>query len=61
MSFLRKWDWPKLLQEFQRVTRPGGVIRITESEMLIQSTSSALTQLYQIALDAAYQAGLYQT
>ena len=61
MSFLRKWDWPKLLQEFQRVTRPGGVMRITESEMLIQSTSSALTKLYQIALDAAYQAGLFFT
>jgi len=61
MSFLRKWDWPKLLHEFQRVTRPGGVMRITESEMLIQSTSTALTQLYQIALNAAYQAGLFFT
>jgi ubiquinone/menaquinone biosynthesis C-methylase UbiE len=33
-SFLRTWDWPKLLLEFQRVTRPGGVIRVTESHML---------------------------
>jgi ubiquinone/menaquinone biosynthesis C-methylase UbiE len=27
VSYLRTWDWPKLLQELQRVTRSGGVIR----------------------------------
>jgi ubiquinone/menaquinone biosynthesis C-methylase UbiE len=61
MSFLRTWDWPKLLHEFQRVTRPGGVIRVTESDMIIQSASPTLTRLYEIALDAAYQAGLFFT
>ncbi len=31
-SWLRTWDWPKLLSEYQRVTRPGGVTRVTESD-----------------------------
>lgn len=30
VSFLRTWEWPKLLQEYQRVIRPGGVVRISE-------------------------------
>jgi ubiquinone/menaquinone biosynthesis C-methylase UbiE len=41
MSYLRTWDWPKLLHEFQRVARPDGVIRLTEADMIIQSTSMA--------------------
>jgi ubiquinone/menaquinone biosynthesis C-methylase UbiE len=56
-SYLRTWDWPKLLQEFQRVTRPGGVIRVTESDAIIESSSPALTRLNQIFLQAFYQAG----
>ncbi len=56
-SYLRTWDWPKLLQEFQRVTRPGGVVRVTEGNIIVQSTSSALTRLYELALDAFYRAG----
>jgi ubiquinone/menaquinone biosynthesis C-methylase UbiE len=56
-SFMRTWDWPKLLSELLRVTRPGGVIRITESEMGSQSNSPALTRLYEIGLCAFYRAG----
>jgi len=56
-SYLRKWDWPKLLSEFQRVTRPGGVIRVTEGDMALESPSPALTRLFEIMLDAFYQAG----
>ncbi len=41
-SFLRKWDWPKLLSEFGRVTRPSGVIRLTECD-LTENNSQALT------------------
>ena len=26
ISYLRTWDWPKLLSEYLRVTTPGGVI-----------------------------------
>ena len=39
-SYLRTWDWPKLLSEFQRITRKGGVIRLTEAN-IIESTSPA--------------------
>jgi ubiquinone/menaquinone biosynthesis C-methylase UbiE len=55
-SYLRTWDWPKLLQEFQRVVRPGGVIRCNETN-IPESNSPTLTRLLQIMLDAFYQAG----
>jgi ubiquinone/menaquinone biosynthesis C-methylase UbiE len=57
MSYLRTWDWPNLFQEYQRVTRPGGIIRITEPEMVIESRSQALGQLYDLVLDAFFHAG----
>src|SRR5712691_5008618 len=56
-SYLRTWDWPKLLHEYQRVTQPGGVIRITESNMITESNSSALIRLNQVFLEAFYAAG----
>jgi ubiquinone/menaquinone biosynthesis C-methylase UbiE len=62
VSWLRTWDWSKLLQEYRRVTRPGGVIRITESDMVIDDSSSpAMTRLFAIFLDALYRAGHYFT
>jgi ubiquinone/menaquinone biosynthesis C-methylase UbiE len=57
ISFLRTWDWPKILGELHRVTCPGGVIRLTESETIHQSNSPALTQLFEIAQCAFYRAG----
>ena len=60
-SYLRTWDWPKLLHEFQRVTRPGGVVRITEADFIVDSTSPALMRLYQIVFEAFHQAGHYFT
>jgi len=59
-SFLRKWDWPKLLSEFQRVTRPGGVIRLTECD-LTENNSPALMHLYDLFLQAMYNAGNFFT
>jgi ubiquinone/menaquinone biosynthesis C-methylase UbiE len=56
-SWLRTWDWRKLLQEYQRVARSGGVIRITEPEWIPKSTSPALTRLFELFLQASYQAG----
>jgi len=57
LSYLRTWDWPKLLAEFQRVTTPGGVIRLTEGDILPENTSPALTHLYHLLLQAFYQSG----
>ena len=56
-SFLRTWDWSKLLDEYQRVTRQGGVIRVTEPEILHQSNSPALTQLFNMFQCAMFRSG----
>lgn len=56
-SYLRKWDWLKLLQEYRRVSRPGGVIRVTEFDITPRSTSPALTQLCELLVTALFQAG----
>ena len=57
MSWLRTWDWSKLLQEYQRVTRPGGVIRVGEVNAITESTSPALTHLFELFMQAFYQSG----
>jgi ubiquinone/menaquinone biosynthesis C-methylase UbiE len=56
-SYLRTWDWPNLLREFHRVGKPGATIRLTESDVINESTSPALTKLGQIMLEASCQAG----
>jgi ubiquinone/menaquinone biosynthesis C-methylase UbiE len=57
MSYLRIWDWPKLLQEYRRVTRPGGIIRITEASTVTDNTSPALTRINHLAHEANMHAG----
>lgn len=56
MSFLRTWDWPKLIREYRRVARPGGVVRITESGFP-ESDSHALTSLRNLFIRSLSQAG----
>lgn len=56
-SFMRTWDWPKLLQEFLRVTRPGGIIQITETTLESTSTSPTLGGFQRLMAQAFYQAG----
>jgi ubiquinone/menaquinone biosynthesis C-methylase UbiE len=58
-SFLRIWEWPKAVQELQRVTRPGGVIRLTESDLPDRSSSSALLRLFGLLAQAYNHAGKY--
>ncbi|MGH7867503.1 MAG: class I SAM-dependent methyltransferase, partial [Candidatus Dormibacteraceae bacterium] len=55
-GFMRTWNWPKLLDELQRITRPGGVIRITEVEGMA-ANSPALMRLSALTGDAFYKAG----
>jgi ubiquinone/menaquinone biosynthesis C-methylase UbiE len=57
MSYLRVWDWPKLLQEYRRVTCSGGMIRITEACTMIESNSPALTRIGNIVHEASSHAG----
>jgi ubiquinone/menaquinone biosynthesis C-methylase UbiE len=56
VSWLRTWDWPKLLQEYQRVARPDGVVRITEGDIWT-TNSPALSRLFALFLQAMYQSG----
>ncbi|HLH63806.1 MAG TPA: class I SAM-dependent methyltransferase [Ktedonobacteraceae bacterium] len=59
-SYLRTWDWPKLLQEYQRITRIGGIIRVTECE-INESNSPTFNSLNELLLQALYQAGHFFT
>lgn len=56
MSFVRTWDWEKLLEEFQRVTRNGGIIRVIESDFG-KNNNEALSQLVAWVVQAMYNAG----
>jgi ubiquinone/menaquinone biosynthesis C-methylase UbiE len=52
-TFLRTWEWKKVVIEMLRVTRPGGIIRITDALDLGQSNSPALMrfgELVELAL-----------
>jgi ubiquinone/menaquinone biosynthesis C-methylase UbiE len=60
-SWLRTWDWPKLLQEYQRVCRSGGVIRVTESDFNLKSSSPGFNRLNDLCLEALCRAGHYFT
>ena len=57
VSFVRTWDWPKLLDELLRVTCPGGVVRLTESEVTSWSNSPALMRLLEMLQSALFRAG----
>jgi ubiquinone/menaquinone biosynthesis C-methylase UbiE len=56
MSFLRTWDWEKLLHEFQRATRWNGTIRVIESDF-ISTPDPAFSQLVAWAVQAMHHAG----
>lgn len=60
-SFLRTWEWPKLLQEFQRIVQPGGTMRVVESDLVKESNSPALNKLSQMLVQAFHRAGYFFT
>jgi len=57
LSFMRTWDWPRLLRELLRISRPGGVVRLTDEEVIHQSTSPAAMEFCEMLLCALYRAG----
>ncbi len=56
-TYLRTWDWPKVLLELQYMTRPGGVIRVTETDMVGSSNSEAFNLINELLVQTFYQAG----
>lgn len=52
-SYVRKWEWPGLITEFRRVTRAGGVIRLTEGGWMT-GNSEALMTLHRLAVQASF-------
>ena len=58
VGFMRTWDWPKMINEMLRVSRRGGVVRITDAEAGHTCPASpALTQFSELYQDALFQAG----
>ena len=54
VGLLEAAAWPTVLQEFARVTRPGGVIRLTENDLPISNTV-AFAGLGGLISDALYE------
>jgi ubiquinone/menaquinone biosynthesis C-methylase UbiE len=57
MSFLMLTDWPGQLQKYQRLTRVGGVVRVSEADPAASTTSAALTRLFHLLVQAFFHAG----
>lgn len=55
-GFLSTHNWPKLLQECNRITRPGGIIRLTEPEWGF-TNSAAYDTLTRYSTQALHRAG----
>ncbi len=56
MSWVRSWEWRKLLHEYRRVTRQDGIVRCVEAE-LAKSNSPVFTTLRSLAQTAFHRAG----
>jgi ubiquinone/menaquinone biosynthesis C-methylase UbiE len=56
VSWIRTWEWSKILWEYQRLTRAGGIIRITEGSEIVPNTP-AYTKFLSIVHEAFYNAG----
>ncbi len=52
INFLPAAAWPKLMHELRRITQPGGIIRLTESEWWYFSNSPALENLNALLIRA---------
>jgi ubiquinone/menaquinone biosynthesis C-methylase UbiE len=57
VSFIRKWEWPYVVSEMLRVTKPGGIVRITDSGIVQHSNSVALKMFQEMVWCALNRAG----
>jgi SAM-dependent methyltransferase len=55
LSFMRTWDWPKMLSEMQRVVCRGGVVRVTDTSATLPS--SGISPSFSTAKSFAKSAG----
>jgi ubiquinone/menaquinone biosynthesis C-methylase UbiE len=56
-GFMLPASWPAFLQECMRITRPGGIIRLTETDDFGTSNSPALEKMTRMAIRAGQLAG----
>jgi len=52
IGFLLKEQWPSLIQECIRITRPGGVIRLSECDEVARTNSEAFEQMNRLVMRA---------
>jgi ubiquinone/menaquinone biosynthesis C-methylase UbiE len=57
IGFMSPGDWPKLLRECMRITRPGGFIRLTECDDMGTTSSQAFEQYMAMVYQALRMAG----
>lgn len=57
ISFLRGDQWPALLQECWRITRPGGMIRLVGTELSGMTNSAAYHEIHNLFIRAMKSAG----
>jgi ubiquinone/menaquinone biosynthesis C-methylase UbiE len=56
-GFMSPQDWPRLIAECLRITRPGGMLRFTEGDELVTTTSPALSTINRLLMRTVYLAG----
>jgi ubiquinone/menaquinone biosynthesis C-methylase UbiE len=58
VGFLSREQWPEVLQQLVRVTKPGGIVRLTDSDVAATgiTSSRALERLTTFAAQACYRA-----
>ncbi len=56
-GFMAPQDWPRVVGECWRVTRPGGLLRMTESDSVGSTTSPAFATTSRLFAQALHQAG----
>lgn len=57
ISWARRWEWIDLLREYRRITRQGGIVRITECDVFAMSDRPAFSFLADCGLEAFRNSG----
>jgi ubiquinone/menaquinone biosynthesis C-methylase UbiE len=57
IGFMFKEDWLKIIAEGMRLLRPGGILRLTESDRAARTTSAAFEEMQDILAQFGYQIG----